>query len=293
MVTIKHNPGSFIMKKLLFVTLLLICQITTFDIQPVEDQVVFIPIGEESDPSFPVVDTSINDDSIPVIDQELTEAEKLKLGFTKQTVQPEWIDQMGIKSDDITRRVTSSEDFIETVSPLVLVAFDSKNQDKEHRFVVSFVKASDWVFVTFTDSESDQAHQFFFPYSSLATEQNIFLREVLEECVLPVVIEPQPPTVAKCHYFYKKVTEAYNFSVKEVGPVEGADLMECYVESVKKMTRQPRVEILCVEGAIEDAQYKQLSREHYNDIKANYKDNGDGTFTGEMEETEVTTVNGK
>jgi len=227
------------------------------------------------------------------VDQELTEAEKLKLGFERQTAQPNWIRRMGITSNDVRGRITSSEDFIETVSPLVLVAFDSENGDKKHELVVTALKASDWMFITFTDSESGQKHEFFFPYSALATNETIFLRELLEECVKPVVVEPQPPTVAKCHYFYKKATEAYNFSVKEVGPVDGAELMECYIESVKKMTRQPRVELLCIEGGIEDSQYKQLTREQYDNIKANYNDMGNGVYEGDVEETETTTVNAK
>ena len=227
------------------------------------------------------------------VDQELTEAEKLKLGFERQTAQPDWIRRMGVTSNDVRGRITSSEDFIETVSPLVLVAFDSENEDKKHELVVTALKASDWMFITFTDSESGQKHEFFFPYSALATNETIFLRELLEECVKPVVVEPQPPTIAKCHYFYKKATEAYNFSVKEVGPVEGAELMECYIESVKKMTRQPRVELLCIEGGIEDSQYKQLTREQYDNIKANYNDMGDGVYEGDVEETETTTVNAK
>ena len=227
------------------------------------------------------------------VDQELSEAEKLKLGFERQTAQPDWIRRMGITSDDIRRRIASSEDFIETVSPMVLVAFDSEKENNEHNLVVTALKASDWMFVTFTDSDSSQQHEFFFPYSALATSETIFLRELLEECVKPVVTEPQPPTVAKCHYFYKKAEEAYNFSVKEVGPVEGADLMECYIESVKKMTRQPRVELLCIEGGIEDSQYKQLTREQYDHIKANYNDMGEGVYEGDVEETETVTVRGK
>lgn len=227
------------------------------------------------------------------VDQELSEAEKLKLGFERQTVQPDWIRRFKIVSDDVRRRIVSSEDFVETVSPLTLVAFDSENDDKEHKFVMSATKASDWMFVTFTDSATEEKHEFFFPYSALATNETIYLRKLLEECVKPVIIEPQPPTVAKCHYFYKKVTEAYEFSVKEMGPEQGADLMECYIESVKKMTRQPRVEILCVEGGIEDSQYKELTREQYEHIKANYNDLGNGQFEGDMEETEVTKVQAK
>jgi len=273
--------------------LLISHQITAFDILPIDDPVIFVPIGEEGG-DVPTLDTSLDgDNSIPIIDEELTEAEKLKLGFTRQTVQPEWIDQMGIVSNDIRSRVSSSEDFIETVSPLVLVAFDSNNDDKKHELVLSYVKASDWVFVTLTDSDSGQEHKYFFPYSSLVTDEKIYLREVLEECVMPVVIEPQPPTVAKCHYFYKKAIEAYDFSVKEVGPVDGADLMECYIESVKKMTRQPRIELLCIEGGIEDSEYKQLTREQYEHIKANYNDLGNGKYEGDLEETEVTTVHPK
>ena len=239
----------------------------------------------------PVDGEGVVDDS--QVDAELTEAEKLKLGFEKQTAQPDWIRRMGITSGDIRSRVASSEDFVETVSPLVLVAFDSENENKKHSYVVTALKASDWMFVTFTDSESGQAHEFFFPYSALATDETIFLRELLDECVKPVVVEPQPPTVAKCHYFYKKSLEAYEFSVKEVGPVDGADLMECYIESVKKMTRQPRVELLCIQGGIEDSEYKQLTREQYDHIKANYNDLGNGQYEGDMEETETTMVNSK
>ena len=228
-----------------------------------------------------------------LVDPELSDAEKLKLGFERQTVQPDWIRRFGIVSLDIKNRMASSEDFVETVSSMPLVAFDSENENKEHHFVLTFLKASDWVFVTFEDADSGQKHEFFFPYSALAQHETIYLRELLEECVKPVTIVPEPPTVAKCHYFYKKVSEAYDFAVKEVGPTDGADLMECYIESVKKMTRQPRVEILCVEGGIEDSQYKRLTREQYDHIKANHNDLGNGTFEGDLEETEVTKVEAK
>lgn len=227
------------------------------------------------------------------VDRELSEAEKIELGFERQTVQPEWIQRFGIVSDDIRRRLTSSEDFVEVVSPLVLVAFDSENENAEVKFVVSAVKASEWMFITFTDSESEAKKEFFFPYSAIASTDKIFLRELNEECVRPNIMEPQPPTVAKCHYFYKKINEAYEFSVKEVGPTEGADLLECYVESVKKMTRQPRVEILCVEGGIQDSQYKELTREQLEKIKATHKDLGNGQFEGALEETETVKVNAK
>lgn len=273
----------------------LLIQLTrTLDIEPIESPVIFQPIGDDGgSENIPALGGGNDDNDIPLIDSELSEAEKLKLGFERQTVQPEWIQRMGILSNDIRQRMGSTEDFVETVSPLVLVAFDSQNDDKKHVFVLSFIKASDWIFVSFTDSDTKQKHEFFFPYSALATSELIYLREVLEECVHPVIIEPQPPTLAKCHYFYKKISEAYDFSVKEIGPEQGADLMECYIESVKKMTRQPRVEILCVEGGIEDSQYKELTRDQYNSIKANYRDLGNGKFEGEMEETETTTVKAK
>jgi hypothetical protein len=228
------------------------------------------------------------------VDRELTETEKLALGFEKQTVQPDWIRRFGIVSDDVRSRVTLSEDFDEVVSPNVLVAFDSENDNRKHEFVISFQKASDWMFVTFTDADTQVKHEFFFPYTALVENDTVYLRELLEECLKPETHEPSPPTIAKCHYFYKKVSEAYDFAVKEVGPVEGADLMECYIESVKKMTRQPRVEILCVEGGIEDAQYRELTREQYDHIKANYNDDGNGlNYTGDLEETKVTRVNAK
>lgn len=249
---------------------------------------------EDDLPGFPLSLTSEEGSGEGEVDRELTESEKLALGFEKQTIQPEWLQRFGIVSDDVRARVTTSEDFDEVVSPNVLVAFDSENDNRKHEFVVSFMKASDWMFITFTDSDSGFKHEFFFPYSALVEHDTVFLRELLEECLKPETIDPNPPTIAKCHYFYKKVSEAYDFAVKEVGPVEGADLMECYIESVKKMTRQPRVEILCAEGAIEDSQYRELTRDQYDHIKANYNDDGNGlNFTGDHEETEVTKVNAK
>ena len=227
------------------------------------------------------------------VDNQMSEAELMELGFERQTVQPEWITRFGITSDDLRNRMAQSEDFVETVSPLPLVVFDADNENEERTFVVTLVKASEWVFVTFTDSESQAEHEFFFPYYAIASNDTIFLRELKAECLKPEIIEPKPPTVAKCHFFYKKITEAYEFSVKEVGPVQGADLLECYVESVKKMTRQPQVEILCVEGGIVDSQYKELSRDQYEQIKASHTDNGDGTYTGAAEETETVKVNAK
>ena len=227
------------------------------------------------------------------VDNQLSEAELMNLGFERQTVQPDWIIRFGITSDDLRRRMQNTEDFVETVSPLPLVTFDADNENAETTFVVSSVKASEWVFLTFTDAKTQEKHEFFFPYSAVAENDTIFLRELREECLKPVIIEPKPPTVAKCHYFYKKITEAYEFSVKEVGPVDGAELLECYVESVKKMTRQPQVEILCVEGGIVDSQYKELSRDQYEQIKASHTDNGDGTYTGAAEETETVKVNAK
>ena len=106
----------------------------------------------------------------------------------------------------------------------------------------------------------------------------------------PEVKEPNPPVVEKCKWFYKKIEGSYEFTVREMGPFNGGDMMECYVESVKKMTRQPRVEILCSKGAIEDEEYMTLTRDDLEQIKANHSHNGDNTFTGALEETEVTKV---
>jgi hypothetical protein len=269
----------------------------SIDLEPVDDQIIFIPIEDGADDGneIPIIDeiTDGNGSGNVVIDHELTDAEKLILGFEKQTIQPDWIRQMGIVSEDLHQRIAASEDFVEVVSPLVLAAFDKNNEDRKHLLIVSYIKASDWIFVTFTDSESNVKHEFFFPYTSLVEKETIFLREVSEECTRPETHVPSPPTIAKCHYFYKKISEAYDFSVKEVGPVQGAELMECYIESVKKMTRQPRVEILCVEGGIEDSQYRELTRSQYDQIKAQYEHLGNGVYEGQLEETETTRVNAK
>lgn len=269
-------------------------QIFAFDLEAVDNQIIFIPIADsegQEDTDIPVID-ELEENSTGV-DRELTETEKLALGFERQTVQPTWIDRMGISSQDIHDRVTASEDFVEVVSSDRLVAFDSENDNKKHTFIVTFIKASDWIFLTFEDIATQQKHNFFFPYANLVTKDVIYLREMLEECTFPKTHQPSPPTIAKCHYFYKKVSEAYDFSVKEVGPVQGAELMECYIESVKKMTRQPRVEILCVEGAIQDAELRQLTREQYDSIKANHTDMGNGKFEGQMEESVMKKVEGK
>jgi len=241
-------------------------------------------VGSNYDPNSP---------EAKEVDKELSDVEKMKLGFERQTVQPEWVQRFNIDSDDIHNRVAQSEDFVEVISNNDLVAFDSENDNKKHTFSVVYMKASDWIFLTFVDLETQEKHEFFFPYTSLVSKDVIFLRVLLDECLKPETHVPQPPTIAKCHYFYKKTIEAYDFAVKEVGPVQGAELMECYIESVKKMTRQPRVEILCSTGAAVDEEYRQLTREQFEKIKASHTLDENGQYVGKMEETETTKVNAK
>lgn len=242
----------------------------------------------------------VNDDGSIVeatIDEELNNAGQLISLLERQTSQPEWIRRMGIRNIDIKNRYPNNLiDFEEFTSPVVLTAFDSANDNKEHQITISGVKASEWCFVTFKVHDEPEYLQnerkFFFycPYLVDSQLENLFLREMLDECTPPLVIEPEPLPVKKCKWFFKKINESYKFSVREMGPVDGADMFECYVESVKQMASQPRVEIMCSSSAIEGDIFQSLTREQYETILENHTNNGDGTFTGELVKDEAVKI---
>ena len=231
------------------------------------------------------------------VDEELDDAGRLISMLESQTAQPEWIRRMGIRNIDIKNRYPNELiDFEEFTSPSLLTVYDSEDSDKEYQLKVSGVKASEWCFVTFTVLNEPEyyqhEHKFFFycPYLVDSLLENLFLRVMLEECTPPELIDPEPLPVKKCHWFFKKIDASYKFTVREMGPVDGADLLECYVEAVKQMESQPRVEILCSSSAIEDDAFQSLTREQYEAILANHTPNGENSFVGATEADEVVKI---
>lgn len=231
-------------------------------------------------------------------DEMLTKEQMMELGFIETKAQPEWIRRHGIDGHMVADRYPDDpQDFVEFEEHIPMVVFDSENDDSEVKLRFKGIKAGDWCFITLRKIGAARhlrhKRTYFFPCATLLTPDKLWLREMKEECMMPKVVEPNPPTIEKCKWFYKKVEAAYEFTVQEMGPVDGSDMMECYVESVKKMTRQPRVEILCSNGAIEDEQFTILTRDQLDHIKEHFNDNGDNTFTGDQEEDVVTTVDAK
>lgn len=250
-----------------------------------------VTFGPTSDDNGNIVDEG-------TVDPELSLAEKLENGFMHQTVQPEFIRNLQVDVASLMRRYPSSAELFEEFSnDDRLKVFDKSQPDaegnpKEFMITVDGVHTGEWCFLTIVmhgDHEYDiHKREFFFPCIKMVESEwnTLFFRELKPDCIKPQIVEPKPVIVRKCHWFYKKTKETYNFSVREMGPVDGADLLECYVESVKKMVVQPRVDILCVEGSIVDNEYQHLTREEYDQIKANHTDNKDGSFTGEQVEDE-------
>lgn len=231
-------------------------------------------------------------------DEMLTKEQMMELGFIETKAQPEWIRRHGIDGHMIADRYPEDpQDFVEFEENIAMVVFDSENDDSEVKLRFKGIKAGDWCFVTFRKIgvalHRRHKRTYFFPCATLLTPDKLWLREMKEECMMPKVVEPNPPTIEKCKWFYKKIEACYEFTVREMGPVDGSDMMECYVQSVKKMTQQPRVEILCSKGAVEDEEFTILTRADLEHIKNNFTDNGDNTFTGDQEENVVTTVDAK
>lgn len=235
------------------------------------------------------------DDNSLADDEMLTKEQMLELGFVEVKAQPDFLRRFGVTGPIIAELYPEDpQDFVEFSNEHPLTVFDSENEDRETKLWVRGMKAGDFCFIKFriggVQLRYQRYHKFFFHCAKILTPHELFVRVLKEECMEPEVKEPNPPVVEKCKWFFKKVEASYEFTVREMGPFNGGDLMDCYVESVKRMTRQPRVEILCSKGAIEDEEYMTLTREDLEKIKANHSHNGDNTFTGDLEETEVTKV---
>ena len=209
------------------------------------------------------------------IDPEFIHNEVIIDDLVKQRVQPKWITRMGITPEIIhTIYPSDSEDFVKFNAGEIKVT-DSMDDTKKS-LMVTGVKTDVWCFVTFQVKGMSEIyrskHEFFFPCSSntVYTLDTLFLREMDEECLKPKLKKPLSTTVEKCMWYYKKIGQAYDFNITEMGAVNGAEMLECYVESVKTMTQQPRVEIQCVEGGIIEADHVALTRKQFNNLKKNF-----------------------
>lgn len=248
----------------------------------------------EGDENIDVWNGQGENDSL-VEDEMLTKEQMLELGFVEVKAQPEFLRRFGVTGPMIADLYPEDpQDFVEFSNEHPLTVFDSNNEDRQTKLWVHGMRAGDFCFIKFRIGQvhrrNRRFHKFFFHCAKLLTPNDLFVRILKEECMEPEVKEPNPPVVEKCKWFYKKIEGSYEFTVREMGPFNGGDMMECYVESVKRMTRQPRVEILCSKGAIEDEEYMTLTRDDLERIKASHTHNGDNTFTGALEETEVTKV---
>lgn len=155
------------------------------------------------------------------------------------------------------------EEFSDVVKHFFEYHFTKQYADALKEFLdVSAIRTSMWCFVKLKGSVEKK---FFFECAKLERNEEIFLREVSEECPYPEAKPPVPPTADTCKMYYKRGKQVVEGILQAVGQGTAEQIIECLVTATFTQ-KKPDVATLCSNEAVVE-EYEQMSGKDREELK--------------------------